>query len=42
MEKLYKKMGRDGEIKEIQHYLDQDKKSIGSEDEENEDDGSLF
>lgn len=43
MEKLYKKMGRDNEIKEIQKYLDQDKQSGGLTDEEDDDDdGSLF
>lgn len=43
MEKLYKKMGRDNEIKEIQMYLDNDKTDGQMSDEEDEEDnGSLF
>ena len=43
MERLYRKMGRDAEIREIQQYLDQDKRSgMVSDEEDNDDDGSLF
>jgi len=43
MERLYKKMGRDHEIRDIQQYLNQDRLSGQiSDDEDNDDDGSLF
>ena len=43
MEKLYRKMGRDNEIKNIQQYLDNDKDDgFLSEDEDEEDNGSFF
>ena len=43
MEKLYKKMGRDGEIKEIQMYLDRGETDGQLTDEDDDDDnGSLF
>jgi hypothetical protein len=43
MERLYRKMGRDNEIKEIQQYLDHDKTDGQMSDEEDEEDnGSLF
>ena len=44
MERLYKKMGRDHEIRGIQQYLDNDKYNgqISDEEEDNDDDGSLF
>ena len=42
-ERLYKKMGRDHEIKDIQQYLNQDRLSGQiSDTEEIDDDGSLF
>ena len=43
MERLYRKMGRDNEIKDIQQYLDHDKTDGQMSDEEDEEDnGSLF
>ena len=43
MERLYKKMGRDGEIKEIQMYLDRGETDGQLTDEDDDDDnGSLF
>ena len=43
MERLYKKMGRDNEIKEIEKYLNHDNRSGQlSDDEDGDDDGSLF
>jgi len=43
MERLLKKMGRDHEIKDIAMYLEQERASDQlSEDEDGDDDGSLF
>lgn len=43
MEKLYRKMGRDNEIKEIAQYLNQNALDDELTDEEDdEDNGSLF
>lgn len=43
MEKLFRKMGRDAEIKDIQQYLEKDQGSDGMSDEDDDDDeGSLF
>ena len=43
MEKLYKKMGRDHEIKDIQQYLDHNKQDgLGSDEDDDSDNGSFF
>ena len=43
LERLYRKMGRDEKIKEIQEYLEMDKGSdMISDDEDMDDDGSFF
>lgn len=42
MEKLYKKIGKSEAIKEIQKYLDDKESGDSSDEDEEEDDGSLF
>jgi outer membrane protein assembly factor BamD (BamD/ComL family) len=43
MERLYRKMGRDNEIKNIQEYLDNNKEDgFVSDDDDEDDNGSFF